>query len=110
MEITRERLEREFDLDLISTSPNVVYRVVLDDGTEKVVTNPSDWPGGKIRTVYEPVVKCTIIAPSEFIGTIMELCQSRRGELAAWITCRRSGSSCATRCRSAKSSSTSSTR
>jgi GTP-binding protein LepA len=81
MEITRERLEREFDLDLISTSPNVVYRVVLEDGTEKIVTNPSDWPAGKMRTVYEPVVKTTIIAPSEFIGTIMELCQSRRGEL-----------------------------
>src|SRR3954452_10444889 len=81
MEITRDRLEREYDLDLISTSPNVVYRVVLEDGTEKVVTNPSDWPDGKIRTVYEPVVKTTIIAPSEFIGTIMELCQSRRGEL-----------------------------
>jgi translation elongation factor EF-4 len=75
-------LEREFDLDLISTSPNVVYRVVKDDETETVVTNPSDWPEGKIRTVYEPVVKTTIIAPSEFIGTIMELCQSRRGELA----------------------------
>ena len=81
MEITRERLEREFDLDLISTSPNVVYRVVQEDGSEIVVTNPSDWPDGKIRTVYEPVVKTTIIAPSEFIGTIMELCQSRRGEL-----------------------------
>jgi GTP-binding protein LepA len=81
MEITRERLEREFDLDLISTAPNVVYRVVKDDGTEVRVTNPSDWPSGKIATVYEPVVKTTIIAPSEFIGTIMELCQSRRGEL-----------------------------
>lgn len=81
MEITRERLEREFNLDLISTSPNVVYRVVKEDDTEIVVTNPSDWPEGKVRTVYEPVVKTTIIAPSEFIGTIMELCQSRRGEL-----------------------------
>jgi GTP-binding protein LepA len=81
MEITRERLEREFDLDLISTSPNVVYRVVKDDGTEVVVTNPSDWPSGKVGTVYEPVVKTTVITPSEFIGTIMELCQSRRGEL-----------------------------
>ncbi len=81
MEITRERLEREFDLELISTSPNVVYRVVLDDGSERVVANPSDWPSGKIRTVYEPAVKTTIIAPSEFIGTITELCQSRRGEL-----------------------------
>ena len=81
MEITRERLEREFDLDLISTSPNVVYRVVKDDATEMVVTNPSDWPDGKVGAVFEPVVKTTIIAPSEFIGTIMELCQSRRGEL-----------------------------
>lgn len=86
MEITRERLEREFDLDLISTSPNVVYRVIRegkagapDEGL--IVTNPSDWPEGKIRTVFEPVVKTTIIAPSEFVGTIMELCQSRRGEL-----------------------------
>ncbi|WP_235887343.1 translation elongation factor 4 [Mycolicibacterium arabiense] len=81
MEITRERLEREFDLDLISTSPNVVYRVVKDDGTELTVTNPSDWPEGKVGAVYEPVVKTTVIAPSEFIGTIMELCQQRRGEL-----------------------------
>ncbi|MET0318273.1 MAG: translation elongation factor 4 [Rhodococcus fascians] len=81
MEITRERLEREFDLDLISTAPNVVYRVVKDDGTEIVVTNPSDWQEGKVRAVFEPIVKTTVIAPSEFIGTIMELCQSRRGEL-----------------------------
>jgi GTP-binding protein LepA len=81
MEITRERLEREFGLDLISTSPNVVYRVIGEDATEKTVTNPSDWPSGKMREIYEPVVKCTVIAPSEFIGTIMELCQSRRGEL-----------------------------
>ena len=81
MEITRERLEREFDLDLISTAPNVVYRVIQEDGTEKIVTNPSDWTPGKMREIYEPIVKCTVIAPSEFIGTIMELCQSRRGEL-----------------------------
>ena len=85
MEITRERLERESDLDLISTSPNVVYRVVKEEmppgDPGLVVTNPSDWPDGKVRAVYEPVVKTTIIAPSEFIGTIMELCQSRRGEL-----------------------------
>jgi GTP-binding protein LepA len=83
MEITRERLEREFGLDLISTSPNVVYRVILEGGADDgvMVTNPSDWPAGKVHTIYEPVVKTTIIAPSEFIGTIMELCQSRRGEL-----------------------------
>ncbi|MCP2165151.1 translation elongation factor 4 [Goodfellowiella coeruleoviolacea] len=81
LEITRDRLEREFGLDLISTAPNVVYRVVLDDGGEQVVTNPSDWPTGKIAEVYEPVVKTTIIAPSDYIGAIMELCQSRRGQL-----------------------------
>ncbi len=81
LEIVRERLEREFGLDLISTAPNVVYRVVMEDGAEHVVTNPSDWPGGKIEQVYEPVVKAMIIAPSEYIGAIMELCQSRRGML-----------------------------
>jgi len=81
LEIVRERLEREFGLDLISTSPNVVYRVVMEDGAEQVVTNPSDWPGGKISEVYEPVVKAMIIAPSEYIGVIMELCQARRGAL-----------------------------
>lgn len=81
MEITRERLQREFNLDLISTAPNVIYRVIMEDGTEQVVTNPSFWPEGKVRQIFEPVTKCTIIAPSEFVGTIMELCQSRRGEL-----------------------------
>ncbi|GAA1076208.1 MULTISPECIES: translation elongation factor 4 [Tsukamurella] len=81
MEITRERLQREFGLDLISTAPNVVYRVVGEDGKEQIVTNPSDWPEGKLRETYEPIVKTTVIAPSEFVGTIMELCQSRRGEL-----------------------------
>ncbi|GGM53257.1 elongation factor 4 [Longimycelium tulufanense] len=81
LEITRDRLEREFGLDLISTAPNVVYRVVMEDDTEHVVTNPSDWPKGKIAEVHEPVVKTTIIAPSDFVGAIMELCQSRRGQL-----------------------------
>jgi GTP-binding protein LepA len=99
MEIVRERLEREFDLSLISTAPNVVYRVVMDTGTELTVTNPSDYPGsadglagpggaglggpikGKIDRVYEPVVRATVISPSDYIGTIMELCQGRRGVL-----------------------------
>ncbi|GLZ39643.1 translation elongation factor 4 [Actinokineospora sp. NBRC 105648] len=81
LEITRDRLEREFGLDLISTAPNVVYRVGLDDGSEQTVTNPSDWPVGKISEVYEPVTKCTIIAPSDYIGAIMELCQGKRGQL-----------------------------
>jgi len=81
MEITRDRLEREFNLELISTAPNVVYRVTLEDGAEHDVTNPSYWPEGKVREVYEPMVKCTVIAPSEYIGAIMELCQQRRGAL-----------------------------
>jgi len=82
LEITRDRLEREFGLDLISTAPNVVNRVVLEDGREFVVTNPSDWPSGqKIADVFEPIVKSMIIAPSEYVGAIMELCQSRRGTL-----------------------------
>ncbi|WUL71624.1 translation elongation factor 4 [Amycolatopsis sp. NBC_00345] len=82
LEITRDRLEREFGLDLISTAPNVVYRVVLEDRSEVVVTNPSDWPTGlKIADVYEPVSKVSILAPAEFVGTIMELCQTKRGQL-----------------------------
>ena len=81
LEIVRERLEREFDLDLISTQPNVVYDVTMDDGTELHVTNPSEFPFGKVAEVREPVVKATILAPSEFIGAIMELCQGKRGQL-----------------------------
>ncbi|MFF0345490.1 translation elongation factor 4 [Kribbella sp. NPDC004875] len=81
MEIVRERLEREFNLDLISTAPNVVYRVVMEDGTEHVVTNPSEFPEGKVDEVYEPVVKATILSPSDYIGAIMELCQQKRGAL-----------------------------
>jgi GTP-binding protein LepA len=99
MEIVRERLEREFDLELISTAPNVVYRVVMESGAELTVTNPSerrrpgrhragqrDGPGRqghrrKVATVYEPIVRATVISPSDHIGTIMELCQSRRGIL-----------------------------
>jgi len=87
MEIVRERLERESGLSLISTAPNAVYRVVMDTGQEIRVTNPSDFPGGsepgqgKIDRVYEPVVRATVISPADYIGTIMELCQSRRGAL-----------------------------
>lgn len=72
MEIVRERLEREAGLTLISTAPSVVYNVTLDDGKKLVVTNPSEYPDGKIAEVSEPIVKATILAPSEFIGTIME--------------------------------------
>ena len=81
LEIVRERLEREFDLDLISTLPNVVYTVKLDDGKVITVTNPSEFPDGKIGEISEPVVRASILAPSEFIGAVMELCQTRRGTL-----------------------------
>ncbi|MEV6176068.1 translation elongation factor 4 [Streptomyces sp. NPDC052015] len=81
LDVIRERLEREFGLDLIATAPNVVYRVIMEDGEEVVVTNPSEFPEGKIAEVYEPVVRATILAPTEFIGAIMELCQTRRGTL-----------------------------
>ena len=81
MEIVRERLERESNLSLISTAPNVVYTVKLDDGRAITVTNPSEFPTGKIMSVEEPIVRATILAPSEFIGAIMELCQQRRGTL-----------------------------
>ncbi|MBC3986960.1 elongation factor 4 [Streptomyces sp. AC536] len=81
LDVIRERLEREFGLDLIATAPNVVYRVIMEDGAEHTVTNPSEFPTGKIAEVYEPVVRATVLAPSEFIGAIMELCQTRRGTL-----------------------------
>ncbi len=81
LEIVRERLEREFGLDLISTQPNVVYEVALEDKRIITVTNPSEYPDGKISEVREPVVRATILSPSEFIGAIMELCQSKRGSL-----------------------------
>jgi len=79
LDVIRERLEREFGLELIATAPNVVYRVEMEDGAEHIVTNPSEFPEGKIDKVHEPVVRATVLAPSEFIGAIMELCQSRRG-------------------------------
>ena len=80
MEIVRERLEREFNLNLISTAPSVVYHVVLEDGSDVVVTNPSEYPTeGRIAEVHEPMVDATILSPAEFIGAILELCQQRRG-------------------------------
>ena len=81
LEIVRERLEREFNLDLISTAPNVIYDVMDESGNAKRVTNPSEFPEGKVATIREPMVACTIIAPSDYIGAIMELCQSRRGQM-----------------------------
>ncbi|GAA2653286.1 translation elongation factor 4 [Paractinoplanes durhamensis] len=81
LEIIGERLEREFNLDLISTAPNVVYRVYTEDAEERVVTNPSEFPTGKIAEIHEPVVRATVLVPNEYVGAVMELCQSRRGSL-----------------------------
>ncbi|MGG7464105.1 translation elongation factor 4 [Plantibacter sp. YIM 135347] len=81
LEIITERLEREFDLDLIATAPSVTYEVTTEDKRKVIVTNPSEFPGGKIMEVSEPMVKVGILAPKDYVGTIMELCQSRRGAL-----------------------------
>lgn len=81
LEIVRERLEREFDLDLISTAPNVVYEVKREDRTVVTVTNPSEFPEGKVLEVKEPMASATVIVPAEYIGAVMELCQTKRGHL-----------------------------
>ena len=83
MEIVQERLERNYDLDLIATSPSVVYRVTMTDGTVETIDNPSRLPGRtEIQMVEEPYVKATIITPPDYVGAIMELSQNRRGALA----------------------------
>ncbi|MFN0028966.1 MAG: translation elongation factor 4 [Acidimicrobiales bacterium] len=82
MEIIRERLEREFDLSLIATAPSVEYRVTVRGGREVIVDNPADMPpAGEIESISEPYLKATILAPSDYTGTLLELCQSRRGEM-----------------------------
>jgi GTP-binding protein LepA len=82
MEIVRERLEREFGLELIATAPSVGYEIELTDGTKQVVRNPTDMPDrSQIQAIYEPYVSVMIVTPSEYVGTIMQLCQDRRGEL-----------------------------
>ena len=111
LEITRDRLEREFGLDLISTAPNVVYRMMMEDGTEHRRHQPVGLAGRQDpRHQRAGGEDARSSRPSEYIGAIMELCQSRRGELGGMDYLSRSGSSCATRCRWARSSSTSSTR
>ena len=82
MEIVRERLEREYDLNLIATAPSVEYRVVRSDGVELEIDNPADMPDpGSIDRILEPFLKVTVITPSSFTGALMDLCQSRRGEM-----------------------------
>jgi GTP-binding protein LepA len=81
LEIITERLEREFGLDLIATAPSVIYEVTTEDKKTVTVTNPSEFPAGRIASVTEPIVKAAILAPKDYVGVIMELCQSRRGSL-----------------------------
>ena len=80
MEIIQERLEREFDLDLVTTSPSVIYKVVKTNGEELMIDNPTNLPpAAEIAYMEEPMVRATIMSPSEYVGTIMELCQDKRG-------------------------------
>jgi GTP-binding protein LepA len=81
LEIITERLSREFGLDLITTAPSVTYEVTTDTGETVTVTNPSEYPDGRVAEVAEPVVKVGILLPKDYVGTVMELCQSRRGTL-----------------------------
>src|SRR5699024_2270566 len=80
-EIVRARLENEVNLDLIAPAPNVIYEVTMEDGTEHTVTNPSEFPPGKIASVLEPMVEATILTPSESVGAVMEMSQQRRGTM-----------------------------
>ncbi len=80
MEIIQERLEREFDLDLVTTAPSVIYKVMKNDGTELMVDNPSNLPDpSEIQYMEEPMVEAHIMTPSDYVGAIMELCQEKRG-------------------------------
>lgn len=80
MEILEERLEREFNLDLITTAPSVIYKINLHNGEEYYIDNPTKFPtDDEVETVSEPIVKASIISPTEYVGGIMELCQDRRG-------------------------------
>ena len=82
MEIIVERLEREFDLAVITTSPSVIYKVVMNDGEVRMIQNPTNLPGPlEIRHIEEPIVKADIMIPNEYVGAIMELCQNRRGKM-----------------------------
>ena len=80
MDIVRERLEREYDLELLATTPNVEYEVTLTDGSEVMVHSPSEMPErGRIAAIREPYIRATILCPKEHVGAVMELCQERRG-------------------------------
>ncbi len=80
MDVIQERIEREFNIDLIATAPSVIYHVYLTDGTKLVVDNPSQMPEPQtIKSIEEPYVKASIMTPNDYVGPIMELCQKKRG-------------------------------
>ena len=86
LEIIIERLEREFDLDLITTAPSVEYRITLTDGTQLTIDNPTNYPDpAKIAKCEEPFVDAHIYTPTEYVGSLMELCQGRRGVMQMCI-------------------------
>ena len=80
MDVIQERLEREFDLDLITTAPSVIYHVQKTDGTEVVVSNPAEMPDqSSVQSIEEPYVKASIMVPNEYVGSVMDICQRKRG-------------------------------
>ena len=94
MEITTERLHREFNLELVVTAPTVAYNVLLTSGDELIVHSPADLPDpSRIEVIEEPFVDAMIITPSEYIGIVMELCRRSGESRRSWTTCRRSASS-----------------
>ena len=103
LEIIQERLEREFNLDLIATAPSVIYKIGLTDESEIELHNPADMPDlGAITYIKEPWIKATILTPDEFLGSVLKLCQDRRGEQVDLVR-RQAGTGCV--CVAAKRSS-----
>ena len=108
LDVVQERLEREFDLSLILSAPSVRYQIVLNDGREVWIDNPTYWPDPLDQGAYEPYIKATIMTPERYMGSVMELCRERRGvdttnylPRAAWRS--------SARCRWTRCSSTSTT-
>ena len=86
MEIIQERIEREFNIELIATAPSVIYECELTDGEKLQIDNPSQFPRStKINRIYEPYVKATMMVPNDYVGAVMELCQKNVVTLRRWI-------------------------
>ena len=111
MEIVQERLEREFNMDLVTTAPGVLYRVTTTDGEVQEIDSPSKLPDtGRIAKIEEPVITAMILTPSEYVGGILQLCQEKRGiQKGTRVPVSRTACSSPTSCRSTRSCSTSTT-